>query len=309
MSNVIRRKRPPENRYCSKCGAELWRECTTCGVTGEREYQGPRFHCGTLQTGEYCSECGKRLEPAVENCPFCNGRGWATTSHVCVSTTDFSPGASWIDNTALRDPVIGRPVIRLNEPIRERPRWWMSRAASLRPARSDSTRIVPAPGGWDTYRGWNQPTSAKWTTATRCEAIRYWATNSKSSPSRQSPAPATPRHPRRPRQAVAGAIRKTRPRRGRGHQRGGTGHGRRRQDHPGPETGPLAAERGRPPTAPSSSPAATSTCAAPWAPSWSGWTCSPTTRRWSSWPTSWDRWASTRRRLPRRLRPAPELAV
>lgn len=90
MSTTVKKLRP-RNFFCSECGKPLWSECAACGVTGEQESQSPRFHCGAIQTGNYCSECGTRLPPKTVRCPSCNGRGWVKDFHVCPVSTGTSP--------------------------------------------------------------------------------------------------------------------------------------------------------------------------------------------------------------------------
>jgi len=114
MSATAKKPRP-RKIFCSECGKPLWQECTACDGAGEQESTLPRFHCGTMQMGSFCSECGTRLPPKTEQCPLCNGLGWVKDVHVC---------AAWMDGLPT-DPIAGVPrytdLLRRDSPLGESP--------------------------------------------------------------------------------------------------------------------------------------------------------------------------------------------
>jgi hypothetical protein len=91
VSDAVPKKQPAEF-VCPRCGDSIvWRECSHCGAVGAWQFIASS-HCGVLQQGKFCGECGAALPAWVENCAFCAGRGWLAAEHVCNAVGQPPPG-------------------------------------------------------------------------------------------------------------------------------------------------------------------------------------------------------------------------
>jgi predicted RNA-binding Zn-ribbon protein involved in translation (DUF1610 family) len=101
VSDVLPKKQPAEFT-CPRCGDSItWRECSQCGGVGAWEFIAGS-HCGVLQQGKFCSECGTTLPAWVESCAFCAGRGWLAAEHVCSAVDQPPPGRPFRVDPATR---------------------------------------------------------------------------------------------------------------------------------------------------------------------------------------------------------------
>ncbi len=77
------------NNFCGQCGESL--KCYNCGGTGKVKNLSTNLNlgtscCGSIQYGNYCTQCRRSLKPLFEepkekNCPTCSGSG--RKFHIC----------------------------------------------------------------------------------------------------------------------------------------------------------------------------------------------------------------------------------